>query len=131
VPELRVQQRIADILSAYDDLIENNRRRVALLEVAARMLYREWFVHFHFPGHEHVKIVDGIPVGWEAQSASVAFDVNPSTPRDGDDEIFCVPMAALSETGMAVDRSSFELRAKSTTSLMSLDQSPRRKSWVK
>ena len=54
-----------DILSAYDDLIENNRRRIALLEEAARLLYREWFVHFRFPGHEHVKITDGLPEGWE------------------------------------------------------------------
>ena len=52
-----------DILSAYDDLIENNRRRIALLEEAARLLYREWFVHFRFPGHEHVKITDGLPGG--------------------------------------------------------------------
>ena len=59
------QERIASILSAYDDLIENNRRRIALLEEAARLLYREWFVHFRFPGHEHVKLTDGLPVGWE------------------------------------------------------------------
>lgn len=65
LPELHVQQRIADILSAYDDLIENNLRRIALLEEAARMLYREWFVHFRFPGHEHGKMVNGIPEGWE------------------------------------------------------------------
>ena len=65
VPELVVQTEIANILSAYDDRIENNRRRIGLLEEAARLLYREWFVHFHFPGHEHVRIVDGIPEGWE------------------------------------------------------------------
>ena len=64
-PSLDIQQRIADILSAYDDLIENNRRRMALLEEAARLLYSEWFVHFRFPGHEHVKITDGLPEGWE------------------------------------------------------------------
>ena len=63
-PDIEVQQRIADILSAYDDLIENNRRRIALLERAARELYREWFVRLRFPGHEHTKIVDGIPEGW-------------------------------------------------------------------
>ena len=61
----RTERKIADILSAYDDLIENNRRRIALLEEAARLLYREWFVHFRFPGHEHVKIIDGVPEGWE------------------------------------------------------------------
>ena len=65
LPSRQVQERIADILSTYDDLIENNRRRIALLEEATRLIYREWFVHFRFPGHEHVKIVDGIPVGWE------------------------------------------------------------------
>ena len=62
------QERIADILSAYDDLIENNRRRIALLEEAARLLYREWFVHFRFPAHEHVKITDGLPEGWERRT---------------------------------------------------------------
>jgi len=56
---------IAFILSAYDDLIENNRRRIQLLEQAARLLYREWFVHLRFPGHEHAKIIDGVPEGWE------------------------------------------------------------------
>ena len=68
LPGLENQFRIADVLSAYDDLIENNRRRIALLEEAARLLYREWFVHFRFPGHEHVKITDGLPKGWERRS---------------------------------------------------------------
>ena len=68
VPELVVQTEIADTLSTYDDLIENNRRRIALLEEAARLLYREWFVHFRFPAHEHVKIVDGIPKGWQRRT---------------------------------------------------------------
>ena len=64
-PKLSYQLRIADILSAYDDLIENNRRRIALLEDAARQLYKEWFVRLRFPGHEHVKVIDGVPEGWE------------------------------------------------------------------
>ncbi len=64
VPPLSTQKAIADILSAYDDLIENNRRRMALLEESARLLYREWFVHLRFPGHEHVPIKDGVPKGW-------------------------------------------------------------------
>ena len=68
-PPLPIQQRIADTLSAYDDLIENNLRRIALLEEAARLLYREWFVHFRFPGHEHVKIKDGLPEGWDQRDA--------------------------------------------------------------
>ena len=65
LPNLPTQERIAAILSAYDDLIENNRRRIALLEQAARLLYREWFVHFRFPGHETANFIDGLPEGWE------------------------------------------------------------------
>ena len=65
LPDLPTQERIAGILSAYDDLIENNRRRIGLLEQAARLLYREWFVHLRFPGHETAQIVDGLPEGWE------------------------------------------------------------------
>ena len=64
IPGLSEQQYIAGILSAYDDLIENNRRRIQLLEQAARLLYKEWFVHLRFPGHEHVKINKGVPDGW-------------------------------------------------------------------
>ena len=66
---LRTQQTIVDILSAYDDLIENNRRRMALLEEAARQLYREWFVRLRFPGHEHTRITNGVPEGLGARAA--------------------------------------------------------------
>ena len=65
LPTPSQQERLVEVISAYDDLIENNRRRIALLEEAAWLLYREWFVHFRFPGHEHVKITDGLPEGWE------------------------------------------------------------------
>jgi type I restriction enzyme, S subunit len=69
LPPAQDQDRIASILSAYDDLIENNTRRIAILEEMARALYQEWFVHFRFPGHEHVPLVDSplgpIPKGWE------------------------------------------------------------------
>jgi type I restriction enzyme, S subunit len=58
------QDKIVDTLSAYDDLIENNRRRIQLLEQTARLLYKEWFVHLRFPGHEHTQIIDGVPDGW-------------------------------------------------------------------
>lgn len=75
-PGLQIQQRIASILSAYDDLIENNRRRIALLEQAARMLYREWFIHFRFPGHEHVKITGGLPEGWERRDFGKVAQLN-------------------------------------------------------
>jgi type I restriction enzyme, S subunit len=67
-PDKSVQDKIVSYLSAYDDLIENNRRRIALLEQAARLLYREWFVYLRYPGHEHVRVVDGVPKGWRKSS---------------------------------------------------------------
>lgn len=66
-PPLEDQRRIADILSAYDDLIENNKRRMTLLEESARQLYREWFIRLRFPGHEHTRITNGVPEGWKRQ----------------------------------------------------------------
>ena len=83
LPARKIQKRIVSILSAYDDLIENNRRRIQLLEQAARLLYKEWFVRLRFPGHEHVKIKDGVPAGWERIPLSEACEdireqVNPS-----------------------------------------------------
>jgi|ETNmetMinimDraft_31_1059906.scaffolds.fasta_scaffold00156_8 type I restriction enzyme, S subunit len=65
LPPEKSQLEIVKVLSNYDDLIENNKRRIALLEESARQLYKEWFVRFRFPGHEHVKIVDGVPEGWK------------------------------------------------------------------
>lgn len=75
LPPLPTQYRIGEILAAYDDLIENNRRRIALLEDAARQLYKEWFVRFRFPGHEHVAMIDGVPEGWERAPASAVLNV--------------------------------------------------------
>jgi type I restriction enzyme S subunit len=65
LPPLPIQRKIAAVLSAYDDLIENNNRRIAILEKMAEELYREWFVRLRFPRHENVKIVKGVPEGWE------------------------------------------------------------------
>ena len=65
VPPIETQHRIANILSAYDDLIENNRKQIKLLEEAAQRLYKEWFVNLRFPGYEHAKITDGVPEGWK------------------------------------------------------------------
>lgn len=64
VPSIEEQRKIARVLSAYDTLIENNRKQIKLLEEAARRLYKEWFVDLRFPGHEHTPIVNGIPEGW-------------------------------------------------------------------
>lgn len=65
IPDIKIQDQICEILSAYDDLIENNQKQIKLLEEAAQRLYKEWFVDLHFPGHEQTKIVDGVPEGWE------------------------------------------------------------------
>lgn len=65
LPPLPTQKKIANILSAYDDLIENNEKRIAILEQMAQNLYKEWFVRFRFPGHEEVAFVDGLPKGWK------------------------------------------------------------------
>ena len=73
LPALEIQKRIADILSAYDDLIENNQKQIKLLEEVAQRLYKEWFVDLRFPGHENTKIVDGVPEGW---SKSTVFEVS-------------------------------------------------------
>lgn len=81
LPALEIQKRIADILSAYDDLIENNQKQIKLLEEAARRLYKEWFVDLHFPGHENTKIVDGVPEGWRVASiADICDTVGGGTP---------------------------------------------------
>jgi type I restriction enzyme S subunit len=93
-PSLLTQLRIADILSSYDTLIENNRRRMVLLEEAARQLYREWFVRLRFPGHEHTRITNGVPEGWERmpfESALVlqrGFDLPLQDREDGDVPIY-------------------------------------------
>jgi type I restriction enzyme S subunit len=80
-PPVATQRRIAAVLSAFDELIEINERRIELLEDLARSLYREWFVRFRFPGHEEVDLVDSelgpVPEGWEVVAASALFEVNP------------------------------------------------------
>jgi type I restriction enzyme S subunit len=106
LPPLSTQHRIAAILSAYDDLIENNTHRMAILEEMARLIYREWFVHFRFPGHEDVKMVDSelgpMPEGWEVVRVSDAVEVNPrmKVPKDGQKPY--LPMASLSERSMLI-----------------------------
>lgn len=70
VPDIDTQKRIADILSVYDDLIENIQRQIKLLEEAAMRIYKEWFINLRFPGHETAKIVDGLPEGWRKATYS-------------------------------------------------------------
>lgn len=81
VPDIKTQHRIADIVSAYDDLIKNNQRQIKLLEEAAQRLYKEWFVDLRFPGHENTKTVDGVPEGWRVASiADICDTVGGGTP---------------------------------------------------
>ncbi len=81
IPSINKQHSISEVLSAYDDLIENNRRRIQLLEESARLLYKEWFVHLRFPGHEHTKITAGIPEGWKRKKiAEVCDTIGGGTP---------------------------------------------------
>ena len=111
-PDLPTQQRIAGILLVYDDLIEKNRRRIGLLEQAARLLYREWFVYLRFPGHDTSKMDDGLPGGWERMPASEAMHINPRTTWKASESklITMVPMGALSTSGMNCDPYLFERR---------------------
>jgi type I restriction enzyme S subunit len=106
VPPLPVQRRIAGILSAYDDLIENSQRRIRILETMARALYREWFVHFRFPGHEtHPRVASPlgeIPKGWEVKRVPDCVHINPrvTVPRHGEKPF--VPMGCLSNDSMLI-----------------------------
>lgn len=75
LPSEGVQLKIANILSAYDELIENNQKQIKLLEEAAQRLYKEWFVDLRFPGHEQTKIIDGVPEGWEKVCLKAYCDI--------------------------------------------------------
>lgn len=85
LPPLPIQKKIAAVLSAYDDLIENNNRRIALLEKMAEELYREWFVRLRFPGHDNVKIIKGVPEGWEVGIIGNLFNVKSGYAFKSDD----------------------------------------------
>lgn len=78
LPSIEIQKQIADILSAYDDLIENNQKQIKLLKEAAQRLYKEWFVDLRFPGYENTKIVDGVPEGWQWCKVRDVADINSS-----------------------------------------------------
>ena len=111
LPALEIQKRIADILSAYDDLIENNQKQIKLLEEAAQRLYKEWFVDLRFPGHENTRIVDGVPEGWKKNCAEKFFEITigktpPRTEKrcftTGKNGIPWVSIADMGNSGMFV-----------------------------
>ena len=107
VPDLDAQHRIADILSAYDDLIENNQKQIKLLEEAAQRLYKEWFVDLRFPGHENTKIVDGVPEGWNWCKLEDAIQLDPKVTLTKERVKQFIPMSALSTSSMVLDESQF------------------------
>lgn len=102
VPDILTQRVIAELLDGIDDLIENNRRRVAVLEEMARTIYREWFVKFRYPGHEDVPLADSalgpIPEGWEVRPLAASAKVNQTSRKPRPDEVFrYLDIAALAE----------------------------------
>lgn len=106
-PPLEIQHRIADILSAYDNLIENNQKQIKLLEEAAQRLYKEWFVDLNFPGHENTEIVDGVPEGWNWCKLEDAIQLDPKVTLTKERIKQFIPMSALSTSSMVLDESQF------------------------
>jgi len=105
LPSIGIQRRIADILSAYDNLIENNQKQIKLLEEAVQRLYKEWFVDLRFPGHENTPIVDGVPEEWRFGQAQDFFNVTiGKTPPRAEQQWFTdmkngVPWISISDMG--------------------------------
>lgn len=92
-PPLEIQKRMADILSAYDNLIENNQKQIKLLEEAAQRLYKEWFVDLRFPGYETTPVVDGVPEGWHQRALEELISINygkdhKQVPEDGEIPVY-------------------------------------------
>lgn len=106
-PSYGVMEIVVSILSAYDNLIENNQRQIKLLEEAAQRLYKEWFVDLRFPGYENTKTVDGVPEGWRKDRADSLFDITiGKTPPRAESQWFTdfgegVPWVSISDMGSA------------------------------
>ena len=126
LPPLEKQQRVVDVISVYDNLIENNQKQIKLLEEAAQRLYKEWFVDLRFPGHENTTIVDGVPEGWVIGKFSDYTDIMSGgtpktdvaefyrgnipfyTPKDSDGSFFAFDtLTHISESGLAHCNSKF------------------------
>lgn len=107
LPPRGVQDKIVEVVSAYDDLIENNQKQIKLLEEAAQRLYKEWFVDLRFPGHENTKIVDGVPEGWNWCKLEDAIQLDPKVTLTKERMKQFIPMSALSTSSMVLDESQF------------------------
>ena len=103
VPDIVSQRKIANILSTYDILIENNQKQIKLLEEAAQRLYKEWFVDLRFPGHENTKITDGVPEGWSVQSINdIAEYINGYAFKPSDWGNLGKPIIKIKEMGSGI-----------------------------
>lgn len=107
IPDLQSQRHIANILVAYDNLIKNNQTQIKLLEEAAQRLYKEWLVDLRFPGHENVKIVDGVPEGWHYCILDDIIIFNPKVQLSKERIKQNIPMSALSTSSMTLDTAEF------------------------
>ena len=107
LPSMEIQKHIVSVLSAYDNLIEVNNKRIKVLEQMAENLYREWFVRFRFPGHEKAEFENGIPKGWAYRRADEIIDFNPTLKTGNQTEFTIIPMEALSTNSMVLDSSCF------------------------
>jgi len=113
LPPRSIQDKIPDILFAYDDLVENNTRRIRILEEMAQTIYREWFTDFRFPGHQNVRMVNSslgrVPHGWGIKKVSDFLEINPKCQFERGERKF-VPMACLSTNSMLIDEALMEDR---------------------
>ena len=107
LPPRSVQDKIVEVVSVYDNLIENNQKQIKLLEEAAQRLYKEWFVDLCFPGHENTKIVDGVPEGWNWCKLEDAIQLDPKVTLTKERMKQFIPMSALSTSSMVLDESQF------------------------
>ena len=105
LPDIKVQRKLGGILSAYDNLIENNQKQIKLLEEAAQRLYKQWFIGLRFPGHETIPIVDGLPQGWRKDRADSFFNITiGKTPPRAEKQWFTedgngIPWISISDMG--------------------------------
>ena len=113
-PSLEMQKRIANILSQYDNLIDNNNKRIKILEQMAENLYKEWFVRFRFPGYERAEFVEGVPKGWKRCRLKEFINFNPNYKTEKKQYYTNIPMAALSTNGMYINEAEISLEEKSS-----------------
>lgn len=102
IPDLQTQRSISSVIEAYDELININRRRIYLLEELARLLFREWFVYFRFPGHEKAKIIDGVPAGWEKTTLGKMASRIKKSYSINDEDLPLIDLARIQSRTLAV-----------------------------